>query len=95
MISGMDMHLKNSSCVKTIIPLSGTTGSRSIEEASKISGLGIDAIKKFIELEVIIPVENNSGNIKLNSFSITRLKKISELLDKDLSKAEIIKELDK
>lgn len=66
----------------------------SAKEASEISGLGIKTIKKFIELKAVIPVRDNQKNILFNSFSIVRLKKISELLNKGLSKTEIIKKLD-
>ena len=51
----------------------------SIEEASKISALGIDIIKKFIELKAIIPIEKNNRDIKINSYGIYRLKIVSEL----------------
>ena len=67
----------------------------SIDEASELTGLGIRTIKKFIELEVVVPVENESQEVKINSHGMYRLKKISKLLDKGLSKAEIIKKLDK
>ena len=67
----------------------------SIEKASKISDLGIDVIKKFIQLEAIIPVENNHKDIVINSYGLTRLKIISELLDKGFSKSDIIEELNK
>lgn len=67
----------------------------SIEEASKISALSIDVIKKFIKLKAIIPVENNHKDIKINSYGLNRLKMISELLDKGFPKDEIIRELDK
>lgn len=66
----------------------------SAEKASELSGLGIDTIKKFIELKAIIPMKDNQNNLFFNSFNIIRLKKISELLKKNLSKTEIIKELD-
>jgi len=67
----------------------------SIEEASRLSDLSIDVIKKFIQLEAIIPVENGHKDIRINSYGITRLKMISKFLDKGLSKAEIIEELNK
>ena len=67
----------------------------SIEEASKISGLGIDVIKKFIKLKAIVPIENDYNDIRINSFGMYRLNIISELLDKGFSKSEIMKELDK
>ncbi len=67
----------------------------SIEEASKISALSIDVIKKFIKLKAIIPVENNHKDIKISSYGLNRLKMISELLDKGFPKDEIIRELDK
>jgi len=66
----------------------------SAEKASELSGLGIDTIKNFIELKAVIPVKDNQKNLFFNSFNIIRLKKISELLKKNLSKTEIIKELD-
>ena len=67
----------------------------SMEEASELIGLGIDVIKKFIKLKAIIPIENNHKDIRINSYGLTRIKIISELLDKGFSKAEIIRELDK
>ena len=67
----------------------------SIEEASQISGLGIDVIKKFIKLKAIVPIENDYNDIRINSFGMYRLNIISELLDKGFSKSEIMKELDK
>ena len=66
----------------------------SVEKASELSGLGIDTIKNFIELKAVTPVKDNHENIFFSSFGIIRLKKISELIDKDFSKAEIIEELD-
>jgi len=67
----------------------------STQEASELSGLGIDTIKKFIELKAIIPVKKDQKEIMFSSFGLERLKKISEMIDKDLSKAEILRELDK
>ena len=67
----------------------------SIEETSELSDLSIDMIKKFIQLEAVIPLGNNHKDIRINSYGLTRLKMISKLLDKGLSKAEIIEELDK
>ncbi|MFC1556450.1 MerR family transcriptional regulator [candidate division KSB1 bacterium] len=66
----------------------------SVEKASELSGLGIDTIRKFIELKAVASVKNDRNNILISSFGIDRLKKISELLDRDFSKAEIVKELD-
>ena len=67
----------------------------SIKEASELSNLGIDIIKKFIALKAIIPIENNHRDIRINSYGLTRLKIISELLDRGFSKSEIIRKLDK
>jgi len=67
----------------------------SIEEASEISGLGIDVIKKFIKLKAIVPIKDNHKNIRINSYGMYRLNIISKLLDNGFSKSEIIKELDK
>jgi len=67
----------------------------SIEEASKISGLGIDVIKNFIKLKAIILIKDDNNDIRINSFGMYRLNIISELLDKGFSKSEIIRELDK
>ncbi len=67
----------------------------SIQEASELTGSGIETIQKFIELKAIIPEVKEDGNIKLNSFGMYRLKKISKLLDKGFSKGYIIRELDK
>ena len=39
-------------------------------------------------------MKDNQNNLFFNSFNIIRLKKISELLKKNLSKTEIVKELD-
>ena len=66
----------------------------SIEDASELSGLSIDVIKKFIRLKAIITVKNDHKNIKINSYGLTRLKIVSELLDKGFSKSEIMNELD-
>jgi len=40
-------------------------------------------------------VENKHKDIKINSYGLTRLKMIPELLDKGFPKDEIIRELDK
>ena len=65
-----------------------------IREASKHSGLGAETIRKFIELKAVTPAKNNKKELLINSFGLTRLKKISEFVDNGLSNTEIIKELD-
>ena len=67
----------------------------SIKEASELSGLGIDTIKKFIELEAIIPVKKKGNDVMINSHGMYRLKEISRMLDEGLSKDEIVRRLER
>lgn len=67
----------------------------SIEKASEVSSLGVDVIKKFIQLKGIVPIKGDYKDIRLNSYGMHRLNIISKLLDKGFSKSDIIKELDK
>jgi len=53
----------------------------SLKEASELSGLGIDTMKKFIELEAIIPVNKKGNDIMINSHGMHKLKEISRILD--------------
>jgi len=55
----------------------------SINEVSELSGLGIDVIRKFIKLKVIIKAKTNHKDIRINSYGMHRLNIISELLDKE------------
>ena len=65
----------------------------SIQEASELSGLGINTIKKFIELDAVIPENIQNPEMKINSFGIRRLKEISRMLDKGLSKYSIVRRI--
>jgi len=67
----------------------------SIKEASELSGLGIDTIKKFIELEAIIPAKKKGNDVMLNSHGMYKLKEISRLLDEGKSKDEIVRRLER
>jgi len=67
----------------------------SIKEASELSGLGINTIKKFIELEAIIPVKNESNDVMINSHGMYKLKEISRMLDEGKSKGDIVRRLER
>ncbi len=66
-----------------------------LHEASRLSGLGKGTIEKFIELKVIMLVNNGEKGEGINSFGLSRLKMISKLLEEGLSNTEIIKELER
>ena len=67
----------------------------SIKEASELSGLGINTINKFIELEAIIPLKKEGNNVMINSHGMYKLKEISKLLDEGLSKEKIVRKLER
>jgi len=67
----------------------------SIKEASELSGLGIDTIKKFIELEAIIPVKKKGNDVMINSHGMYKLKEISRMLDEGRTKGEIVRRLER
>jgi len=55
----------------------------------------IKTIKKFIELEAIIPLKKKGKDIMINSHGMYKLKEISRMLDDGLSKGEIVRRLER
>ena len=57
--------------------------------------MGIWLLCFIVKFEAIIPVKKEDKNIKINSFGMYRLKKISKMLDEGKSKDEIARRLER